>query len=86
MIANGPDDGPLIKTSEWFAASLQGVGGDVMRPWMAVLVEDDGRLLGAIAVRDELRPEAAAVIATLTRDGYTRLGEAFDQQEHIRRP
>ena len=37
----------------------------------AVLVEDDGRLLGAIAVRDELRPEAAAVIATLTRDGYT---------------
>lgn len=37
----------------------------------AVLVEDDGRLLGAIAVRDERRPEAAAVIATLTRDGYT---------------
>ncbi|MDF2846713.1 MAG: heavy metal translocating P-type ATPase [Oerskovia sp.] len=37
----------------------------------AVLVEDDGALLGAIAVRDELRPEAAAVIATLTNDGYT---------------
>ena len=37
----------------------------------AVLVEDDGALLGAIAVRDELRPEAAAVIAALTNDGYT---------------
>ena len=37
----------------------------------AVLVEDDGALLGAIGVRDELRPEAAAVIAALTNDGYT---------------
>ena len=36
----------------------------------AVLVEVDGRVIGAIAVRDELRPEAAQAIATLRRDGY----------------
>lgn len=36
----------------------------------AVLVERDGTLLGAIAVRDELRPEAADVVAGLHRDGY----------------
>ena len=37
----------------------------------AVLVEHDGVLLGAIAVRDELRPEAAEVVARLHTDGYT---------------
>ncbi|WP_028984410.1 heavy metal translocating P-type ATPase [Sporichthya polymorpha] len=37
----------------------------------AVLVERDGRVLGAVAVRDELRPEAAEVVARLRRDGYT---------------
>ena len=36
----------------------------------AVLVEDDGQVVGAIAVRDELRPEAAQVVAQLRRDGY----------------
>ena len=36
----------------------------------AVLVEDDGQVIGAIAVRDELRPEAAEVVAQLRRDGY----------------
>ena len=36
----------------------------------AVLVEDDGQTVGAIAVRDELRPEAAEVVAQLRRDGY----------------
>ena len=36
----------------------------------AVLVERDGELLGAIAVRDELRPEAAEVVTGLRRDGY----------------
>ncbi|SUE94948.1 heavy metal translocating P-type ATPase [Mycolicibacterium tokaiense] len=36
----------------------------------AVLVEDDGEVIGAIAVRDELRPEAAEVVALLRRDGY----------------
>ncbi len=36
----------------------------------AVLVEEDGQVIGAIAVRDELRPEAAEVVAQLHRDGY----------------
>ncbi|WP_286968254.1 MULTISPECIES: heavy metal translocating P-type ATPase [Arsenicicoccus] len=36
----------------------------------AVLIEEDGQLLGAVAVRDELRPEAAQVVAQLRRDGY----------------
>jgi cation-transporting ATPase G len=37
----------------------------------AVLVEVDGHTVGAIAVRDELRPEAAAVVADLHAHGYT---------------
>ena len=37
----------------------------------AVLVEEDGALLGAIAVRDELRPEARGVIDRLSNAGYT---------------
>lgn len=36
----------------------------------AVLIEEDGRVLGAVAVRDELRAEAAQVVAQLRRDGY----------------
>ena len=36
----------------------------------AVLVERGGQVIGAIAVRDELRPEAAEVVAGLRRDGY----------------
>jgi cation-transporting ATPase G len=36
----------------------------------AVLIEEDGQLLGVVAVRDELRPEAAQVVAQLQRDGY----------------
>lgn len=36
----------------------------------AVLVERDEQLLGAIAVRDELRPEATEVVASLSADGY----------------
>src|SRR5699024_1514474 len=35
----------------------------------AVLVENDRRLVGAIAVRDELRPEAADVVARLRASG-----------------
>src|SRR5690606_22207665 len=50
------------------------LAGDVARMQAAgataVLVEQDGQLLGAVAVRDELRPEAAEVIAALRRDGY----------------
>ena len=36
----------------------------------AVLIERDGLVLGAVAVRDELRPEAVEVVAGLHRDGY----------------
>ncbi|SDM30574.1 cation-transporting ATPase G [Lentzea albidocapillata subsp. violacea] len=36
----------------------------------AVLVEEDGQVIGAVAVRDELRPEAAEVVDRLRRDGY----------------
>ncbi|KXO96229.1 heavy metal translocating P-type ATPase [Tsukamurella pseudospumae] len=37
----------------------------------AVLVEHDGQVIGAVAVRDELRPEAGEVIAHLHRSGAT---------------
>lgn len=37
----------------------------------AVLVEDDGQVIGAVAVRDELRPEAREVIDHLHRGGAT---------------
>ncbi|KXO88015.1 Probable cadmium-transporting ATPase (plasmid) [Tsukamurella tyrosinosolvens] len=37
----------------------------------AVLVEYDGQVIGAVAVRDELRPEAGEVIAHLHRSGAT---------------
>uniref|UniRef100_A1UQ12 Heavy metal translocating P-type ATPase n=1 Tax=Mycobacterium sp. (strain KMS) TaxID=189918 RepID=A1UQ12_MYCSK len=50
------------------------LAGDVARMQQAgataVLVEDNGQVIGAIAVRDELRPEAAEVVAQLRRDGY----------------
>ncbi|MGW5214779.1 heavy metal translocating P-type ATPase [Streptomyces sp. NPDC004051] len=37
----------------------------------AVLIEDDGQVIGAIAVRDELRPEAREVIDRLHASGLT---------------
>ena len=37
----------------------------------AVLVEENEIVIGAVAVRDELRPEAAEVVARLHADGYT---------------
>ena len=50
------------------------LAGDVARMQQAgataVLVEDNGQVIGAVAVRDELRPEAANVVAQLRRDGY----------------
>ncbi|MBW0133072.1 cation-translocating P-type ATPase [Pseudonocardia abyssalis] len=53
------DAGPLAAR----VAELQGAGATV------VLVEHDGALLGAVAVRDELRPEAPAVVAALRGAG-----------------
>ncbi|MET0459892.1 MAG: HAD-IC family P-type ATPase, partial [Ilumatobacteraceae bacterium] len=44
-------------------AALQGKGATV------VLVERDGSTIGAVAVRDELRPEATGVVADLRRRG-----------------
>ena len=44
--------------------AMQGAGAT------AVLVEDDGRVIGAIAVRDELRSEAGEVVAHLRGAGY----------------
>ncbi|MDI9926613.1 heavy metal translocating P-type ATPase [Rhodococcus sp. NPDC078407] len=37
----------------------------------AVLIERGGVVIGAVAVRDELRPEAREVVAELQRSGYT---------------
>jgi cation-transporting ATPase G len=53
------DAGPLRET----VTHLQSEGSTV------VLVEHDHQLLGAIAVRDELRPEAGEVVARLRRQG-----------------
>ena len=36
----------------------------------AVLVEQDGAVIGVVSVRDELRPEAPEVVARMRRDGY----------------
>ena len=57
------DPGPLDRTVE----ALQRDGSTV------VVVEKGGALLGAIAVRDQLRPEAAAVVGELRRLGVERI-------------
>jgi cation-transporting ATPase G len=54
------DPGPLAAVVE----RMQQAGAT------AVLIERDGVVLGAIAVRDDLRPEAAEVVEELRRDGY----------------
>ncbi|WP_336672256.1 heavy metal translocating P-type ATPase [Tsukamurella sp. USMM236] len=55
------DPGPLAAR----VAAMQAGGAT------AVLVEDDGQVIGAVAVRDELRPEAREVIDNLHRGGAT---------------
>lgn len=68
-------DGKRIRLGRpgWIDAGM--LAGDVARMQQvgatAVLVEEDGSLIGAIAVRDELRPEARAVIERLSHAGYT---------------
>ncbi|MBU8822745.1 heavy metal translocating P-type ATPase [Mycolicibacterium goodii] len=54
------DPGPLAEQ----VAAMQAAGAT------AVLVEDNDTLIGAVAVRDELRPEAAQVVEHLRRGGY----------------
>ncbi|MEU8264984.1 cation-translocating P-type ATPase [Micromonospora sp. NPDC048999] len=55
------DPGPLGE----HITAMQTAGATV------VLVEHHGTLLGAISVRDELRPEAVEAVARLHADGYT---------------
>ncbi|WP_099040957.1 heavy metal translocating P-type ATPase [Mycobacterium neglectum] len=70
----GRRDGHAIRLGRpgWLDAGP--LNDDVMRMQQAgataVLVEVDSKVIGAIAVRDELRPEAAEVVAQLRRDGY----------------
>ncbi len=70
----GTIDGASVRLGRpgWIAAGA--LAGDIDRMQRAgataVLVESAGALIGAIAVRDELRPEARAVIRTLTAQGY----------------
>lgn len=70
----GRCDGHTVRLGRpgWLVAGE--LTGDVARMQhagaTAVLVERDGRVIGAVAVRDELRPEAAEVVARLRRDGY----------------
>ncbi|MGD9621520.1 MAG: heavy metal translocating P-type ATPase [Mycolicibacterium sp.] len=70
----GRRDGNTIRLGRpgWIDAGA--LAGDVLRMQQAgataVLVEGNGQTVGAIAVRDELRPEAAEVVAQLRRDGY----------------
>ncbi|TXI52808.1 heavy metal translocating P-type ATPase, partial [Mycolicibacterium mageritense] len=54
------DPGPLADS----VSAMQAAGAT------AVLVEDNDQLIGAIAVRDELRPETAQVVEKLRRSGY----------------
>ncbi|MDQ3570529.1 MAG: cation-translocating P-type ATPase [Actinomycetota bacterium] len=57
------DDRPLAR----HVRRLQAAGATV------VLVEREGQTVGAIAVRDELRPEAPAVVRSLHRAGIDRV-------------
>lgn len=70
----GRRDGDTIRLGRprWLDAGA--LADDVVRMQQAgataVLVENDGQTVGAVAVRDELRPEAAEVVAQLRRDGF----------------
>jgi cation-transporting ATPase G len=56
----------------WIAAGelAEPVAGMQQAGATAVLVEYDGAVIGAVAVRDDLRPEAAEVVARLRAGGY----------------
>jgi cation-transporting ATPase G len=70
----GRRDGRTIRLGRPGWLDLGPLAGEVAQMQQAgataVLVEDNGQVIGAIAVRDELRPEAAEVVAQLRRDGY----------------
>lgn len=69
----GVVDGHRIRLGRPGFVSADGIGADVERMQSGgctlVLVERGGETLGAIGVRDELRPEAAGVVAALHRLG-----------------
>ena len=71
---SGRLDGRLVRLGRpgWLIPGP--LAGDVTRMQQAgataVLLEHGGEVIGAIAVRDELRPEAVDVVAQLRRDGY----------------
>lgn len=68
-------DGRLVRLGRpgWLDSGT--LADDVERMQVAgstvVLVEDDGQVIGMIAIRDELRPEAAAAVGRLRSDGYS---------------
>ena len=70
----GKFDGGLVRLGRpgWIEAGS--LAGEIERMQQdgatAVLIEENGQLLGAVAVRDDLRAEAAQVVAQLRRDGY----------------
>ncbi|MGH9156000.1 MAG: heavy metal translocating P-type ATPase [Acidimicrobiales bacterium] len=69
----GTVDGATVRLGRPGFVAAAGLSADVERMQAAgatvVLVERDGVTVGAIAVRDELRPEAAETIAVLHRAG-----------------
>ena len=70
----GTVDGRLARLGRpgWIPAGAlaEPVSGMQEAGGTAVLVEYDGAVIGAVAVRDDLRPEAAEVVARLRADGY----------------
>jgi cation-transporting ATPase G len=69
----GTVDGHVVRVGKPGFIDPAGLAGDVARLQTggatAVLVEVDGRTIGVIGVRDELRPEAADVVAALHQRG-----------------
>ncbi|MCY9783445.1 cadmium-translocating P-type ATPase [Nocardiopsis sp. EMB25] len=68
------DPGPLARA----VADLQEQGATT------VLVESDGRVVGAVAIRDDLRPEAAEAVAALHRVGVRTVMLTGDNERTAR--
>ena len=58
----------------WLTSEWQAVADDLSQRGMSpVLVACDGAVIGALGLSDQARPEAAAVVAELRRDGISRV-------------
>ena len=72
---SGSVDGVAVKLGRPGWLDVGTLGPDVIKMQdagaTAVIVQRNGSAVGAIAVRDELRPEAAAVVGTLQHAGYS---------------